>query len=171
MVFVALSYSLGWSQIPTLSNVTPLKTPVPGVQFSARLVGGNFNSITNGQLNSSGLWQVYVKTSAGSSAKSSALTVGVGDFAVSVSPTSRTVVQGQSTTYTVTVQSVSGFSGSVTLNVKNLPGNIVGCTAFSPATVTVPANGSVNSTLTLCTTSQSPLGTFSNLYVEGQGEG
>ncbi|MBK6795224.1 MAG: hypothetical protein IPG76_00055 [Acidobacteria bacterium] len=43
-----------------------------------------------------------------------------GDFAVSVSPTSRTVVQGQSTTYTVTVQSVSGFSGPVTLNVKSL---------------------------------------------------
>ncbi|MBK6795219.1 MAG: hypothetical protein IPG76_00030 [Acidobacteria bacterium] len=79
-------------------------------------------------------------------------------------------MQGQSTTYTVTVQSVSGFSGPVTLNVKSLHGNIVGCTAFSPATVTVPANGSVNSTLTLCTTSQSPLGTFSNLYVEGQGE-
>ncbi|MBK6795226.1 MAG: hypothetical protein IPG76_00065 [Acidobacteria bacterium] len=117
---------------------------------------------------------LYVEGQGGGLTRNS-LTFGVtitspGDFAVSVSPTSRTVVQGQSTTYTVTVQSVSGFSGPVTLNVKSLPGNIVGCTAFSPATVTVPANGSVNSTLTLCTTSQSPLGTFSNLYVEGQGE-
>ncbi|MBK6795220.1 MAG: hypothetical protein IPG76_00035 [Acidobacteria bacterium] len=78
-------------------------------------------------------------------------------------------MQGQSTTYTVTVQSVSGFSGPVTLNVKSLHWEHSWVYSFSPATVTVPANGSVNSTLTLCTTGQSPLGTFSNLYVEGKG--
>ena len=39
----------------------------------------------------------------------------VGDFSVSASPSSRTIIQGQTTTYTITVTSVNGFSGSVAL--------------------------------------------------------
>jgi YD repeat-containing protein len=113
---------------------------------------------------------LFIEGASGSTIRNSAnftLIVQDGDFTVSVSPASRTVTRGQFTTYTVTVQSVNGFSGQVTLNVKNLPGNNVAGTNFQPQIVTVPANGSATSTLNLGTNSQSPLGTFSNLFIEG----
>src|SRR5688572_33405272 len=85
-------------------------------------------------------------------------------FTVSVTPSSRTVTQGQSATYTVTVQSINGFSGSIALSALNLPGDLViQGTGFSPQTVAVPSNGSVNSTLTIATYNQTPTGVFSNL--------
>jgi hypothetical protein len=66
----------------------------------------------------------------------------VGDFSVSVSPSSRSVNQGGTATYTVTVTSLSGFNSSVSLFALNLPGNqVLPGTGFSPQTITPPANG------------------------------
>ena len=75
------------------------------------------------------------------------------DFTVSASPASGTVGQGQSTTYTVTIGSVGGFSTSVSLTVTGLPTGATG--TFSPSTVTPTGT----STLTVTTTSQTPAGT------------
>ncbi|HEX2551896.1 MAG TPA: M4 family metallopeptidase, partial [Nocardioidaceae bacterium] len=74
------------------------------------------------------------------------------DFALSASPASRTVVQGTSTTYTVTETPSGGFTGSVTLAASGLP---TGATAaFSPN----PTTGT--STLTVTTATTTPAGTF-----------
>lgn len=43
------------------------------------------------------------------------------NFTISASPTSRTVKVGQSTTYSVTITPLNGFSGTVTLTVSGLP--------------------------------------------------
>ncbi len=76
------------------------------------------------------------------------------DFKVAVSPTVRSVLPGQSATYTVTVTGLSGFAGNVTLAVSSESGFPTGITSggFSPPTVT----GSGVSTLTMNTTSGSP---------------
>jgi hypothetical protein len=76
------------------------------------------------------------------------------DFSLSANPSSQTVVGGGSTSYTVSVAAVNGFTGSVTLSASGLP---AGASAnFAPATVI----GSGTSTLTVTTTSAAQTGTF-----------
>jgi Zn-dependent metalloprotease len=82
-------------------------------------------------------------------------TTGSNDFSVSVSPTSRTVTAGSSTTATVSTAVTAGSAQPVALSASGLPS---GATAsFSPASVT--AGGS--STLTIGTSASTPSGTFS----------
>ena len=66
------------------------------------------------------------------------------DFAVAVSPASRSVTAGGGTTYTVSLTRTGGFSGTVNLTTSGLPGGI--SSSFSPASV----SGS-SSTLTVTT--------------------
>jgi hypothetical protein len=74
------------------------------------------------------------------------------DFSLSASPPSQSVVQGQGTTYTVTVSPLSGFSGTVNFSASGLP---AGATAsFSPTSVTT----SGSSTMTVTTGSSTPTG-------------
>jgi hypothetical protein len=84
----------------------------------------------------------------------------LGDFSISASPSSNTVVPGGSVNYTVSTTAFSGFSGSIALSASGLP---TGATAsFSPATVT----GTGNSTLTVTTSGSTPVGT-STLTITG----
>lgn len=76
------------------------------------------------------------------------------DFTIGATPPSQTVVQGNSTTYTVTTSAVNGFSGSVTLSASGLP---TGASAsFNPSSVA----GSGTSTLTVTTGASTPSGTY-----------
>jgi fibronectin type 3 domain-containing protein len=72
------------------------------------------------------------------------------DFSIAVSPSSQEVIPGQSTTFTVTVSSLSGFNGLVTLSVGSENGFPSGITSggFSPSSIT----GSGASTLRINTT-------------------
>jgi sugar lactone lactonase YvrE len=73
---------------------------------------------------------------------------GVPSFTLAVSPSTRTAMQGQSVTYTVTLTAVNGFNSPVTLGVSGLPGDTTG--TFNPASVTPTAQGAT-STLTIST--------------------
>src|SRR5439155_758897 len=75
------------------------------------------------------------------------------DFGISASPLSQSVVQGQSTSYTVTTQVTSGNAQTVTLSVSGLPAGATG--TFNPASVT--AGGA--SLLTVTTTTTAATGT------------
>jgi Domain of unknown function (DUF4082)/Domain of unknown function (DUF1929)/Bacterial Ig-like domain (group 2) len=72
------------------------------------------------------------------------------DFSIVVSPSANEVVPGQSTTFTVTVTPISGFSGTVSLSVDSESGFPTGITSggFSPASIV----GAGSSTLTMNTT-------------------
>jgi fibronectin type 3 domain-containing protein len=72
------------------------------------------------------------------------------DFSIAVSPSSQEVIPGQSTTFTVTVSSLSGFNGAVSLSVGSENGFPSGITSggFSPSSI----SGSGLSTLTINTT-------------------
>ena len=72
------------------------------------------------------------------------------DFSIVVSPSSKEVMPGQSTTFTVTVSPLSGFNGAVTLSVGSETGFPSGITngGFTPSSIT----GSGSSTLNINTT-------------------
>jgi len=74
------------------------------------------------------------------------------DFSLGGSPASQTVARGGSTSYTVTVSPVGGFSNPVTLSVSGLPSGATGSFSPNPATTT--------STLTVTTSSSTPTGTY-----------
>jgi subtilisin family serine protease len=104
-----------------------------------------------------GSYPLTVTGSSGSLSHSTGLTLVVspaGDFALSVSPSSRTIYRGQSTTYTVTVSTLNGFAGAVSLSVSGKPSG----STVSFSTNPVGAPGS--STLTVRTTSTTTRGTF-----------
>jgi len=78
------------------------------------------------------------------------------DFYLTTSPSSQTVIQGQSAKYSVTVNPVHGYSGTVNLSVTS--GCPAGATCgISPSSVGPPYNPS---TLTVSTTSSTPGGTY-----------
>lgn len=85
------------------------------------------------------------------------------DFSVTASPASQSVVQGGSTSYTVTVTPSGGFTGVVSLSVSGLPSGASG--TFNPASLS-----SGNSTLSVATAASTPAGTYP-LTITGTGPG
>src|SRR5579859_1115223 len=77
------------------------------------------------------------------------------DFTLSAGPTSQTLTPPGSTSYTVSVGALNGFSGSVALSVSGLPAGA--SASFTPASV----SGSGSSTLAISTTCSTPAGTYS----------
>jgi hypothetical protein len=76
------------------------------------------------------------------------------EFSLSANPTTQTVTAGASVTYTISVQAVNGFTGTVSLSSSSASSNIVA--SFNPTTIT---GGSGTSVLTVATTSATPSGT------------
>jgi hypothetical protein len=77
------------------------------------------------------------------------------------------VTQGGRATYSITLQSQNGFSGTVNLTVLNLPGGqVLPGTGFTPQSVTLSANGQASSTLAVVTNGSTPTGT-ANMTVQG----
>ena len=76
-------------------------------------------------------------------------------FPLGVTPASRTVTQGQSTTFAATVTSQNGYAGNGSFSVTGLPANTT--SSFSPAGYT---GGSGSSTLTVNTTTSTPTGSY-----------
>ncbi|PYU88411.1 MAG: hypothetical protein DMG26_08460 [Acidobacteria bacterium] len=76
------------------------------------------------------------------------------DFSLSATPSSQTVVQGGSTSYTATVTALNGFTGTVTFSASGLPSGANA--SFNPPSVT----GSGSSTMNVTTSSTTPTGTY-----------
>jgi hypothetical protein len=72
------------------------------------------------------------------------------DFTLSASPSSQTVTPGGSTSYSVTMSPISGFTGEVTLSVSGLPSGASGSFSPNPATA--------SSTLSVTTSAGTPTG-------------
>jgi len=102
--------------------------------------------------------------SVGSFVQLSTATQQIGDFSISVSPASQMVVAGTRTNYTVAINPISGFTGTVNLSVSGLP---AGATAsFNPPAVST----SGSSTLSIKTSLSTPLGNYS-LTITGMSSG
>jgi hypothetical protein len=80
----------------------------------------------------------------------------VPDYTLTVSPSPATVAAGDTATYTVTVTSVNGFSGEVSLALSGLPASGAGY-SFAPPMI---SGGAGTSTLTLTTPGSVSPGTY-----------
>lgn len=96
---------------------------------------------------------------------SAAITVtGPPDFSLSVSPSSRTIAQGQSTSYMISVSAVNGFNSPVSLSASGLP-------AGASATFTTnPVSAGGSTTVNAGTTTTASTGSFT-WTVTGTGGG
>jgi kumamolisin len=72
-------------------------------------------------------------------------TTGTATFTMSLSPASFTVDDGSTVSTTLTLKSVNGFTGAVTLGVNEFPSGVTATASTDP--VTVPANGTAKVTL------------------------
>jgi len=86
------------------------------------------------------------------------------DFTLSVSPTSQIITQGQSTTFAVTVNSLSGWTAPVSLSVSGLPSGAASSFSLNPVAPTG------TSTLSISTSPSTSTGQFL-LVIIGNGDG
>src|SRR5207247_11355684 len=104
---------------------------------------------------SAGSYALLITGTSGTVVETSSVTLVVNaspDFALSISPSSRSIRAGGTTSYSVGVSSLGGFNATVTLSVSGLP---QGATAiFNPNSVT----GAGSSTLGVQTTSSTASG-------------
>ena len=109
-----------------------------------------------------GSYLILLTGTAGSITHSGGVRIEVGppgakfpDFGGSIDPVSQTVAPGSTATYAVTIFPINGLTASVRLSVSGLP---PGATAeFSPAVI---PNSSGESTLTVTTSSSTPVGRY-----------
>jgi hypothetical protein len=109
-----------------------------------------------------GSYTLTLTGTSGSLSHSTTVTLVVNaDFSLSASPTSRTIRHGRSTTYTITINTLNGFTGSVNFAVAGLPSGSSG--GFSP-------NPAATSSVLTVSTSGATTGTFT-LAISGTGGG
>ncbi len=85
------------------------------------------------------------------------------DFSLSASPSSVSVVQGNTATSTITVTDVGGFTGSVTLSASGLPSGVTASFGTNPTTSTSVLTFTASSTATLGTATVTVTGTSGTL--------
>lgn len=76
------------------------------------------------------------------------------DFTIGATPASQTVVQGNATSYTVSIGALNGFGGTVSLSASGLPSGAAA--TFTPSSIT----GSGNSNLSVTTLASTPTGSY-----------
>jgi uncharacterized membrane protein len=143
-------------------NVSLSATGGPsGVSFGfnpATVTGGTGSSTMTVNVPSNatpGTYTLTIVGTSGSLSSTATVTLAVKGFSVSATPGSQTVVQGTSTTYTVSVSPLNGFTGSVSLSATGGPSGV--SFGFNPATVT---GGSGSSTMTVNVSSSTQTGTY-----------
>jgi len=149
------SVTLGVTGLP--SGVTASFSPssISGGSGSSTLTLTASSSATPGIYS---LGSIVITGSGGSIDRISPLTLVVDaapNFSLSGSPSSQNITIGGSTSYTIDVSSLNGFSGTVALSVSGLPANASG--GFSPSSV---SGGSGTSTLNITTATNTPSGNY-----------
>ena len=166
------SYSVSTSALngdtaPITLSVSGLPTGATGTFTNNNITPGNGSTlnITTLATTTTGTFTLTVQGTDGTHTHNNTVTlvvnpVQVADFTITASPASRSVRHGRSTTFTVTVGAVNGFTGSVALSVTGFGSG--GSGTFSPTSITT----SGNSTLTVRTTTGATRGTFT-LTIKG----
>ena len=81
------------------------------------------------------------------------------DFSLALGPSSRTINPGDTTTFTVTVTPLAGFTGNISLAVSGQPSDATA--NFAPASISIADASAKSATLTVTTTGATPPGNYS----------
>jgi hypothetical protein len=147
------SVSLAVSGLPSGATGSFSVNPIGSSQSSSVLTV-NTNSSTP-----SGNYTLSITGTSGNLSHSTKVSLVVqkgqtSDFAIAVSPTSQQVLQGEQTTYKVSVTSVAGFTSPVSLSVSDLPKGVTATASPNPVTP------GTNSTLTVVAASNASIGNY-----------
>ena len=131
---------------------------VVGMSFASSAGALTVTAPPNGDIAPPGYYLLFLLNSAGVPSVGAFVQLAsapqTADFSVSASPATQTVVASQSTTYSIKISSIGGFSGAVTMSASGLP-------AGSTATFNPPAvSGAGSTTLTVSTGLMTPLGNY-----------
>jgi uncharacterized membrane protein len=149
---VTISPTNGFAGAVTLS-VSGLPTGATGSFNPNPATTTSTLSVTTSASTPAGTYTLTITGVSGSLTHTASVTLVVnGDFGLTGSPASQTVLPGNSTTYGVTINPTGGFAGSVTLSVSGLPTGATGSFSPNPATTT--------STLSVTTSASTPTGTY-----------
>ena len=144
--------------------VNPAGPVVSLTQLSVRLVsGGSASSILMISIPSSTQPGIYSITVTGTDGPTHPViltifvTRPVPDFSLNIIPNSQTVAAGQSASYNISLTSLNGFSGNVTLTTSSQPGL---SPSLNPTVLVLNSGGSASSILTITTTSATSPATY-----------
>ncbi|MEM3527301.1 MAG: CFI-box-CTERM domain-containing protein [Candidatus Bathyarchaeia archaeon] len=149
------SVTLSASNVPAGMTATfnPASVlPPPGGRGSSIL------TISTAPTLAQGTYYLTIRGTSGSLTSSEYIKINVGNFTVTVAPSSRTAAQDSTTTFTVTGTSSDEYSATMTLTVSGLPAGVD--YTFSPSSILIPAAGSASSTLTLSVGLTAPTGSY-----------
>lgn len=143
----------------TSFTVTGLPTGATA-KFTPTAITGSGSAqlaISTASTTAAGSYPLAIAASSGSFSHSASATLVVSataDFAITATPSSRSIPAGASTIYTVNIAGQNGYSGVANLTAAGLPN---GATAtFNPASV----NGTGSAQLTVTTIGSTPAGTY-----------
>jgi pseudomonalisin len=132
------------------AGATPTFTP-------ASVIGSGSSSLsitTTAGTTPNGSFPLTITATDGVLTHSANVTLTVDNFFISAAPASQTIIQGQPTSYSVSLTTAAGYAGTVTFSVAGLPASALG--TFSPASLT----GSGTSTFNITTSLSTPVGTY-----------
>jgi hypothetical protein len=146
---VTVSAINGFNGVVTLACGTmPAGITCPTGAFNPATVTGSGTSTLTVNIASSvapGTYSIPVTGTSSSVSRSGSGSLTLADFSLSISPASKTILLGQTATYTVTCSTTTGFSGPVQLSSSlggtNFNPNPVNCPGTSTLTVTPTATG------------------------------
>lgn len=121
----SVALSVGGLPSGTMANFSP--NPATSTATLA-VTTGSGTPVGSSTLTITGISGSLTHTAAAS------LVVAVPDFSLTTSPASRTIVQGASTSYTVSITPIAGFSGPVNLSISGLPAGVTSSISPNPST-------------------------------------
>ena len=156
---ITVGNTIAFAGIVSLSATGPSGLTLSFSTSSVLIPGTSTITVSASSTITPGSYTVTVTGSGGYTTKSTSISVAVAqataDFTLTASPNIVNVPVGGSSTSTITLTSVAGFSGRVTLSVsKSFSGETV---SISPSSVTLSSGGSGTATLTV---SSSTLGIY-----------
>jgi len=142
-------------------NLSTISSSGLGAVLNQTTINVNHNVRLTLTANSAGNYAATITGVAEGESHSIAIAVKIVDFSITAYPTSLTIVKGSSATSIITLTSLNGFSGNVTLSATVSPVVTTGpVVTFTPASLVLTSNGSNTSTLKISTTSNTPKGTY-----------